>query len=386
MSEVDVVVVGGGSAGLCAAVAAARKGVKVVLLEKSDCLGGMGTLAQVHTFCGLYLPGVEGEAVVANDGLPAEIEREMRVRTSQDGPVRMGKVWVLPQVPDVYAKLAMDLVEGEDLLDVRFGSECVGVEQLGDGFVLKLGDGGVLKCGSLVDCSADAVLALLLGASRVQEREEKLQRPAFVFGLRGVGRGVSIEGFQMKLALDLVHAVRDGVLPKEVMGVSVRESPRPGEVFVSVDMNSVEVAEREGEGLAVKLREFLCEMYDFFSGCSEVVLPKVVGVRESWRWVGRHVLTADDLLEGKEFEDEVCLATWPMELREDTRGPKFRFFDRAAGIPLRCLMSDEVDGVFFAGRCLSATHEALASVRVMGTCFATGEAAGKAAAQRELGG
>ena len=69
-----------------------------------------------------------------------------------------------------------------------------------------------------------------------------------------------------------------------------------------------------------------------------------------------------------------------MELRETTRGPKLRFFEKPAQIPLRCLVSEEIEGVFFAGRCISATHEALASVRVMGTCFATGQAAGAAAA------
>jgi len=75
------------------------------------------------------------------------------------------------------------------------------------------------------------------------------------------------------------------------------------------------------------------------------------------------------------------LATWPLELRETNRGPKLRYpeNDAAAGIPLRALVPANLEGVFVAGRCISCDHEAQASIRVMGTCFATGQAAGRAA-------
>jgi hypothetical protein len=111
------------------------------------------------------------------------------------------------------------------------------------------------------------------------------------------------------------------------------------------------------------------------------VLPVQAGIRESARYVGDVVLTGDDLAGCTRFEDEVALAGWPMEKRETARGPKFRYFDRPepAGIPAGCLRSARLPGVFFAGRCLSADHEALASVRVMGTCMATGQAVAKLA-------
>ena len=111
--------------------------------------------------------------------------------------------------------------------------------------------------------------------------------------------------------------------------------------------------------------------------------PIRAGVRESRRWHGRHVLTAAEWLAGKRFDDEVALATWPMEFRRDNRGPKLRFpdHDQPCGIPLRCLQAAELDNLWCAGRCISVDHDVQASVRVMGTCFATGEAAGRAAAQ-----
>ena len=125
------------------------------------------------------------------------------------------------------------------------------------------------------------------------------------------------------------------------------------------------------------------EKFPEYANASGPFLAREPGIRESYRWKGRYTLTADDLVNATEFPDTVAYATWPIELREDTRGPKFRFFKQPvpAPIPLRALTSAEINGVFFAGRCISATHEALASLRVMGTCFATGQAAGNAAVE-----
>ena len=110
--------------------------------------------------------------------------------------------------------------------------------------------------------------------------------------------------------------------------------------------------------------------------------PIRAGVRESRRWIGESVLTGDDLLNGNRFEDEIGLATWPMELRETAKGPKLRYplDNKPCGIPLRCLKPLGMSRIFVAGRCISSDHEAQASIRVMGTCFVTGEAAGIAAA------
>jgi hypothetical protein len=97
--------------------------------------------------------------------------------------------------------------------------------------------------------------------------------------------------------------------------------------------------------------------------------------------MGEYVLTGEDLLNGNRFEDEVSLATWPMEFRESAKGPRLHFprENHPAGIPLRCLKPRGTERLFVAGRCISADHDAQASIRVMGTCFATGEAAGRAA-------
>ncbi|MFK7911159.1 MAG: FAD-dependent oxidoreductase [Akkermansiaceae bacterium] len=395
-SHTDVVVVGGGSAGLSAALAAARMGSQVVLLEMSNMLGGMGSQAMVHTFCGLYHPDVSQPPVVANPGLPEEIEKEIRQRISVSQPEKMGRLYVLPQDPEVYDSLTKDLVTKEPTLSLLLGSECVGVSLDGDGFKVQVrakDNEHTISCGSVVDASANALVAEFLGAARLKVESEKLQRPAVIFSCSNVENEAGDESFRMRLALDIVHAVKSGELPAEAMGVSIRQSPTKDKFFISMDLEaggagwnpddeeSVSKVTDQGKDLAARIYVFLRENYSAFSKASEPQIAPVLGIRESWRWSGKYELRAEDIITGETFSDAVALATWPLELRENAKGPRLRYFENndPSQIPLRSLMSADVDGVFFAGRCMSATHEALASVRVMGTCLATGQAAGLAA-------
>ena len=199
VTTADVVVIGGGSAGLCAAVAAARAGARVILIERADTLGGMGTLAKVHTFCGLYHPDVSRPPEIANPGLPAEIEKLMRARTGV-GPVKMGKVYVLPQDPAAFAEIARDLAVAEKSLAVRFGTTCTAItRETGKTFVVGTDSGNIL-CRALVDASADAVVADLLGVARLSVAADKNQRSGFLFSLQGVAPAAMEETFRMRLA------------------------------------------------------------------------------------------------------------------------------------------------------------------------------------------
>lgn len=380
----DIAVIGGGSAGICAAVAAARQGAKVILLERSDRLGGMGTLAMVHTFCGLYDPDVSKPPRIANEGLPAEIEKLMR-ETTGAAPVKMGKVYVLPQHPDAFAEIAKKLTSSETSLEVRFNTACSGISMENDGSFLVSTKKKTIHCRAIIDTSADALVAEFLGATRLSAPSEKLQRSAFIFSMKQVAPAAMEENFRMRLALEIVRAVASDKLPLTALGTACRASTKPGEVFFTTDLDPApsDILHKTGTEFAVKFAEFLRSRFPEYANATEPVTATTPGIRESYRWLGEYTLTAEDLVNASEFSDTVAHATWPMELRENTRGAKLHFFANPvpANIPLRSLKSAEIPGVFFAGRCISATHEALASVRVMGTCFATGQAAGKEAAK-----
>jgi hypothetical protein len=383
ITSADIVVIGGGSAGLCAAIAAARHGAHVVLIERSQCLGGMGTLAKVHTFCGLYHPDVSLPPQIANPGLPAELEQLMRARTGI-APVKMGRVYVLPQDPSVFAAIAHDLTLAEKSLEVRFGTTCTAIfREFGESFIVKTTSGRI-SCHALIDASADAIVADFLGATRQSVAPEKNQRSAFIFSLQGVAPAAMEEDFRIRLALEIVRAVAAGILPRIALGTAGRPSTIAGEIHFTTDLDPAPPAELTTAGLllAESLTHFLRGKFPEYATASAPLPAAMPGIRETFRWKGQYTRTEEDLVSSMEFPDTVAYATWPIELRETTRGAKLRFFDKPipASIPLRSLTSAEIDGVFFAGRCISATHEALASLRVMGTCFATGQAAGHAAA------
>jgi len=136
------------------------------------------------------------------------------------------------------------------------------------------------------------------------------------------------------------------------------------------------------------LAEFLRREVPGFAQSFISTFPARVGVRESRRVVGEQRLESGDVESGAEFADAVALATWPMELRETARGPRLRFphQNRPCQIPLGALRAHGRSNLFVAGRCISCSHEAQASIRVIGTCLATGEAAGLAAARQVLDG
>ncbi|MES2594500.1 MAG: FAD-dependent oxidoreductase [Verrucomicrobiota bacterium] len=392
----DVIVAGGGSAGLAAALVAARGGARTLLVERQTKLGGMGVNALVHTFCGLFHPDVSKPWAWLNAGVAQEVGEKMMDRTGQSAPDLMGRVYVLRQHPSVFAHLADELCAEEGNLTTMSGVEWCGLRELDQGWELDLCSRGLVEKHSakaLVDTTGDATGARFLGDEFwTQAEPERLYRPAYVCALPRV-TGMHDDSWRLSLGAQIVKAAKSGQLPEAAMGAQFRDSPFSGEMFLTIDLEAGQgswdpfdaakraAVEATGRDAAMALWRMLRAEHADFLHCPPPVLPAQAGIRETARYLGDHVLSGEALAASARFADEVALAGWPMEKRENARGPKFRFFDRAepAGIPAGCLKNARLPGLFFAGRCLSADHEALASVRVMGTCMATGEAAAKMA-------
>jgi hypothetical protein len=396
--DFDVVVAGGGSAGLAAAVAAARLGARTLLIERNGLLGGMASAALVHSICGLYqLPKGDGAPVLANVGFAAEFARRLVADGGATGPVRMGRVEVLLQRPVAFARLCDAIARETPNLEVRFQSEIVSADLRSITLAWR---GCTERVGAkmFVDATGDAVLAALRGGPCEMETV-RLQRPAYIFALSGVETEGLSDDARLRLARQIAQAVKAGILPSAALGAHLRESPQAGEAFVTIDLEGgvnfdpldaacLSRLETEGREVAVRVAEFLRRDVDGFAGSYIAAWPVRAGVRESRRIVGRYRLEAEDIERGTQFADAVAYAAWPMELRETATGPRLRFpsGDEPCGIPLRALQAREDDALFMAGRCISCSHEAQASVRVIGTCLATGEAAGLAAALKVLHG
>ena len=391
--DYDVCVAGGGAAGIAAAVAAARLGARTLLVERQGLLGGMATAALVHSICGLYrLPNSGEPAVLANSGFAAEFAARLVALGGAQGPVRMGRVDVLLHRPATAAALADTLARETCGLSVHLHTELAAANGDTAGLVCR-GTMRRVRARAWVDTTGDAALAALLGAATEIEPSAHLQRPAFIFALGGVDPVMLDDEHRMRLARRIVSAVRDGLLPSAALGAHFRASPQPGEAFVTIDLQGganfdpldpicLSGLEAEGRELGGRLVEFLRAEAEGLGTVYVAAWPGRAGVRESRRIIGRYRLETADIERTADFPDRVAYSAWPMEMRETTAGPKLRFPEdsKPCGIPLRALRARDDERLFMAGRCMSCSHGAQAAIRVIGTCLATGEAAGFAAA------
>jgi len=390
----DVVVVGGGAAGLAAAVAAGTAGARTALVERYGFLGGMATAGMVSTICGLYHGLHSGSPEPLNEGFADAFASRLATMPGCHKPVRRGQTFVLPYTPFAFACLA-DEVVAKAGVDVYLHAFVVGVEAARrriDAVRVVTSERTVeLGATVVVDTSGDGVVAHHAGAAT--ETASDPQLPALVFVLQQVDGEALGAGARLAVLRAVVAAERDGRLPRGASNLALGLSPQPGELIGKLALAAVmddqaerrdflTAAEQEGRRRVLAVTEFLKTLPPFGRAFLSHVAPQV-GVRETRRVIGRYELTRDDVLSGRKFEDAVARASWPIELWQDGQlGATYEYVTdgQTYDIPLGSLQARDIANLFMAGRCMSATHDALGSARVIGTCLATGEAVGKAAA------
>jgi len=394
----EVVVVGGGAAGLAAAIAAGSAGARTALVERYGFLGGMATAGMVSTICGLYHSAPSGAPEPLNEGFAETFARRLSAMPGCQKPVRRGRGFVLPYTPFAFACLADELVAAVPRLDVYLHAYLVAVEGRPDRIdTLRIGTWErtlELRARVVLDTSGDAVVADQAGAATQTAPPSDRQLPSLVFVLQQVDTAALGAGPRVALLRTLLAAERDGRLPRGASNVTLAPSSQPGELIGKLALGGVDdersdrrdfltAAEQEGRRRVLAVSEFLKTLPPFGRAFVSHVAAQV-GVRESRQVIGRYQLTREDVLSGRKFDDGVARASWPIELwQEGHLGAMYEHLEdgQTYEIPLRSLQARDVDNLFVAGRCMSATHEALGSARVIGTCLATGEAVGMAAAR-----
>lgn len=396
----DIVVVGGGMAGIAAAVGAATSGARTLVIERSEVLGGNATNAMVHSFCGLYLPASDGEPVYANAGFPRAFAEGLRTVGGAGDPERVGRVFVLPIYPhllEAYAARAcarragLDCWLEADLIAVALPGEATAASRV----AVRRGDGTVadVECGAVIDTSGDATATALAGADFEQSEPAELQSPSFIFRLSAVDTS-GLQGYsRLRLTYAVAHGAQQGALPPGCESVLIRPGAHPGDAYVTLNMPKLEgqpyapldpeyvrQLEAIARAHAEDLVRFLQQSRPEFKDCAVAAWPRRIGIRETRRVRGRRMLTATDILSGCRNEDEVAVSTWPIELWPNHLRATFDYPQGPSSIPLAALVSRSHPRLGTAGRCMSATHEALGALRVLGTVMATGEAIGIAAA------
>ena len=396
----DVLVIGGGAAGVAAATAAGRAGAKVVLLERYGFLGGLATTAQVGTICGLYLRDTTGaEAVPVAGGFANEFAARLQLAVGTK-PLRVDRgLWVLPYFPPGFARVA-DAVVGE-LKNVQLILHATVTEVRAENSriievrALAWNESLPLRPTVIVDCTGEATAAALAGAS--SENGGADQAPALVFVLENVEPGLAERGlFEVRRELRL--AVQNGILP----ALCERLSLIPGTgangrfafKFSLLPANpdralwqQVTDWERESRALLDPLVRFLTQKVAAFRNARLASVAPQLGVRSGRRILGRARLTDDEVLSARKSPRGIARGCWPMERWTTSPKPEMNYFAERDyyDIPLDCLRPVELENVFVAGRCLSAETGAMTSARVIGTALATGWAAGMAAAFQAAG-
>lgn len=400
-AEKEVVVLGGGPAGIAAAAAAARMGCSTILVERYGFLGGMGTAAGVTNFCGFYA-NVYGEHRQVVFGLGQGLMERMARRGGLNRPHRSpgGRNLAQAYDPSVYKIAADDLVlsSGAEILFHALGAGVVMErDSTVDALLVETKSGRLAVRGRVfVDCSGDADLAVWCGVPYEKGRNAgELLYPTTMFRVNGVDPERAGGAWESIPAL-MEQAEQTGRrFPRK--GPIVRPQRHPMEWRVNftqirnpdgspidgTDVRQLSYAEVEGRRQVWEIFEFLREWVPGFERSYIVDIPPQVGIRETRRVVGEYQLTEEDILYCAEFPDAVGVNGWPVEdhlmgtveIRWPPEGS--RGFNQ---LPYRMLIPKAVDNLLVAGRCASMTHGGQSAARVTGPCFAMGEAAGTAAA------
>jgi len=387
--EADVVVIGGGSAGVAAAVTAARLGLRTVLVEEFPFFGGMSTGGCVGTFCGFFYRDTAGDFAPVVGGYPMEVMQKLQSRAMCYGPVPFKTTAAVPYVPWGLKLLLDELVRGEDRLTVylyaRFLQAIVADREI-RAVSVQTRSGRIALVGRhYVDASGDAVLARAAGVETMQG--ETLQYPSMMFYMQNVDLGAALADFGQLNSLIEQHFHQEN-LPRK--SGNIIPTGRHGEVLVAMSRvgvgdrpidaaaaDELTLGEMLGRAQAVRLADFLVRYMPGFSQAFLSDTAPRLGIRETRKIVGRYQLQGDDVLGGRKFDDGVCRSAWPVELHVAGGETEWKFLDQGQyyTVPYRCLLPREIDNLLVVGRCISATREAFASVRVIGPCMSEGQAA-----------
>lgn len=372
-ARVDIAVIGAGSAGIAAAVCAARAGAQTLLLESRPAPGGTGGFSGLTTLCGPY----DDAGDFLNEGFAREFAEALAERRFSDrhepdvalpqradqeigAPIKMGRVWVLPYRPEKFRAVAANLISTTPNLRAQWNTTLSEVVAAHGRIVSVNG----IHVGAVIDCTGTAEVAAAIGAETLAT-DEATQAFAVVFPLRNITRSLDTPADMAQVLLPLARA--------GFPSLNLQASLTPGEFTAKFAGQPEQVPQ---------LLAFLRANVRGFEQCETPQKEFTLARRAGRMIVGQSLLTGADVLAGRKFPDAVARCAWPIEQWDAKGAVRFKYLPAGTHyeIPARSLRAARVENLFMAGKTISADVDAIASARVMGCCLATGAAAGVLAA------
>ena len=384
LPPVQVLVAGSGSAGATAAIAAAQLGLQVTLIERYGFMGGISTQV-LDTFYGFFTPGSSPRKVVGGvpdvvvDALTRQKAAIYRPNTYGAG---QGITYDSERLKIIWEHLALDA--GVHILYHSLVIDTILQDSEIRGVIFANKSGLFYQPAQIIiDATGDADLAASSGVPFESAQDQPVQSLTTTFKLINV----DVERARQVKKADLhaqMAAAQGYDLPRKegsahittLPGVMATNMTR----VVNIDPNDIQqlsAAESEGRRQALEYTRFLVENIPGYEHAALGSLSTQIGVRESRRIFGQYRLTRADVLNARKFDDGIALCGAPIEEHHAGQDTRWEYLPdgETYQIPLRCLLPQNTDRLIVAGRCLSADHDAHASVRSMGQCMAMGQAA-----------
>ena len=395
----DIIVLGGGPAGIAAATTAAEAGHKTLLIERLGFCGGAAVSGMSGTICGLYNSVEDPQAAQPQQLIFGFAERMRSALDLQGGltaPQIYGKTWVATHDCATYKKVATDLLLNSGV-QILYHSEMIDVlvqNNVIDGLVLHTKSGFTkVLAGRFIDCSGDADIIFRAGLSTTKGNNGVIQNPSMMFKIGNVdiARYLKYWGDDTISPPKVVKKLeeREELIRKKVW---LFPTVNPGEVLVNgtkitgFDGRALDVTDpldhSEAEQFSIyQAKAFFNFLKEEIPGCENAYFidyAQEVGVRQTRSITGVKRLTNEDVVNGRKLKDTIARSSWPIELHYGSKPKTEWLIDDYYDVPFGALVPSSGQNVIVAGRCLSAEHEALASCRVTAQCFEYGRAAAKA--------
>jgi len=401
----DVVVVGGGAAGVAAAHTISKQNLKVILIEKYGFCGGGAVAGLSGTICGMYEASdkLQNKPKQAVFGFTDEFAKMLEQKGGLTEPIAYGKTFTRVHDPLVWKETADVFLQNKNITTIY---HAVVIKTLVEGNDKIEGVQVWSKQGTFnikskitIDASGDADVIAMAGLPNFIGDKGKVQNPTMIFKISGV----DIETFKQTYGLN-------SIMPQEVTDLIIKmnkdnryklprakiwlfSTTKPNELLCNCtriigedgrELNSLyykDFTEAETQGRK-QIREYAKFFKENLKGCEKSFVTDTgtqVGIRQTRQVDGVYKLKNSDVINGKKFKDGIARSPWPIELHSGNKPKVEWLLDDVYEVPLNCFIPKNGEGIIAAGRCLSAEHEAVASARVTAQCFSYGHAVGHAA-------